>query len=185
MTMRDRAPGAFVPAALLALAVLFVVEASRAGKLRPEKSSALAPAISLRDPAGKAVTLASLRGRSVLVNFWATWCPPCRAELPDLEALAQEKPGCLALLGVEAGCETPAEVAAFVRERGLSYPVVLDDGSASTPKGRSWERSTGPSLSLQCATPFGRSARCRLAEPSRRGPSMEEWVASITSVTTA
>lgn len=144
MTMRDRAPGAFVPAALLALAVLFVVEASRAGKLRPEKSSALAPAISLRDPAGKAVTLASLRGRSVLVNFWATWCPPCRAELPDLEALAQEKPGCLALLGVEAGCETPAEVAAFVRERGLSYPVVLDDGSAS----RSYHVTTLPHSAL-------------------------------------
>ncbi len=81
----------------------------------------------LSDLQGRKWTLQSLRGKVVLVNFWATWCPPCRKEIPDLEALYKRFKGRgLVVLGVSA--EPASPVQAFARQERISYPVLLDPG---------------------------------------------------------
>jgi len=59
-------------------------------KAGPDKDLQVAPAFSFRDTAGKIATTTHLKGKVVFINFWASWCPPCRAELPDLEELYQK-----------------------------------------------------------------------------------------------
>ena len=81
----------------------------------------------LKDLEGKTWTLKALRGKVVLVNFWATWCPPCRKELPDLEALYKRfKDRGLVVLGISD--ETLDKVQPFVARQGMTYPVLLDPG---------------------------------------------------------
>jgi thiol-disulfide isomerase/thioredoxin len=84
------------------------------------------PSIELVDLGGKQASLADYRGRIVLVNNWATWCPPCRAEMPTLEAYYQDhKEQNFSLIGIEAG-DPDGEVAQFVKQYGLSFSVWLD-----------------------------------------------------------
>lgn len=85
----------------------------------------------LPDLAGGRVRLEHLRGQVVLVNFWATWCTPCREEMPALATLARELgPRGLAVIGVNYK-EARATVEAFVREQGLSFPILLDEDGAA------------------------------------------------------
>jgi cytochrome c biogenesis protein CcmG/thiol:disulfide interchange protein DsbE len=85
-----------------------------------------APPVSLRALDGRPVDLAALRGRVVALNFWATWCPPCRDELPELGAAWREgSPRCLEVVGV-TGESAADDVQAAVRKFGIPYPVVLD-----------------------------------------------------------
>jgi peroxiredoxin len=81
----------------------------------------------LADLQGKTWTLGSLRGKVVLVNFWATWCPPCRKEMPDLETLYERfKDKGFVILAISD--EEQAKVQPFVKERSIHYPVLLDSG---------------------------------------------------------
>ena len=85
------------------------------------------PEFALKDLGGKTWTFSELRGKVVLVNFWATWCPPCRKEMPDLETLYQRfGPKGLVVLGISD--EEAAKVEPFIRERKVSFPVLLDPG---------------------------------------------------------
>jgi peroxiredoxin len=120
---------ALLVAALAGLTALFVLQSSRGARLRP-LAAQQAPAFDLPDLEAHRVSLSSLRGRPVLVNFWATWCAPCRAELPELEALFRERPCGLAVLGISVDSGSDASVAGFAREHGVTYPVLFDDGSA-------------------------------------------------------
>ncbi len=84
-----------------------------------------APDFRLPAPDGTVVELSQFAGRPVLVNFWATWCIPCRAETPDLIRLQKSWGTSVQLLGVDDQ-EMPADVTAFAKEFGTNYPLVLD-----------------------------------------------------------
>jgi len=85
-----------------------------------------APQLKLKDLNGRIVRLSDYRGKVVLINFWATWCPPCRAEMPDLVKLQREhgKEG-LQIIGVTYPPETKARVRKFARSLKLNYPIAL------------------------------------------------------------
>ena len=81
----------------------------------------------LTDLNGKSWTLKELKGKVVLLNFWATWCPPCRKEMPDLENLYERFGGQgLVILGIDD--EDAATVKPFIAQHSVSYPVLLDPG---------------------------------------------------------
>jgi peroxiredoxin len=81
----------------------------------------------LTDLEGKSWSLKSLQGKVVLVNFWATWCPPCRKEMPDLESLYKQfKKQGLVILAISD--EDSSKVKPFIAEQGISYTVLLDPG---------------------------------------------------------
>ena len=84
-----------------------------------------APALDLTDLEGQRWTLSGGRGRLVWVNFWATWCPPCRTEMPMMQRLADAYGDRLLILGVDFG-EEPAAVRQFADRYAIGYPILLD-----------------------------------------------------------
>lgn len=87
----------------------------------------IAPVFELRDLEGKRVSLNDFKGRVILLNFWATWCVPCRAEMPSLENLYRSFKGRgLVVIGVSVDNSTKA-VKSFVREKGITFPILLDE----------------------------------------------------------
>lgn len=84
-----------------------------------------APEIALANTDGQSFSLSDLRGTPVVLNFWATWCPPCRAELPELQAASEQLAGQVAIIGVNQG-EAPADVQSFVRQMDLTFEIPLD-----------------------------------------------------------
>lgn len=115
---------------LCALAAMPLAHA--AAEPKPWPGSRATPAFELAAWEGPAVSLAALRGRPVLLNFWASWCLPCRAEIPSLELLAtrHEAEG-LEVLALNFR-ETDGSVRRFVEQIGLSLPVLRDrDGAVA------------------------------------------------------
>ena len=91
------------------------------------------PAIEVRKLDGTTVSLQSFAGRPVVVNLWATWCPPCRREMPALQAAQQASPG-VAFVFVNQG-ESPSAVGRYLADHGLRIEnVVLDPGSQATAR---------------------------------------------------
>jgi len=89
------------------------------------------PELQLKDIRGRQLRLSDYRGKVVLINFWATWCPPCRAEVPDLVRLQREyRSRGLRVIGVTYPPQTLSEVRRFVRKARMNYPVAL--GSKGT-----------------------------------------------------
>lgn len=80
----------------------------------------------LKDLDGKEVSLSSLKGKKVFLNFWATWCPPCKAEMPEIEKLYQEtKDSDLVILAVDIG-ENLNTVKSFIDENKYNFKILLD-----------------------------------------------------------
>ena len=92
-------------------------------------ASEAAPNFTLPQLTGEPLALADLRGRWVLVNFWATWCVPCREEMPYLDRLAAEQAELLAVLAVNMR-EPESVVSAFAEELGLNLPILLQPDDA-------------------------------------------------------
>lgn len=88
-----------------------------------------APDFSLPTLTGETFTLSEQGGRPVVINFWATWCPPCRAEIPFFQAAARTYYGQVAIVGIDDG-EPASIVASFANELGMTYPVPLDEDSS-------------------------------------------------------
>lgn len=119
---------------LLAGIVLISATGWVSGNARAE-TLATAPAWTLKDTNGRTVRLADFCGKVVLLNFWATWCPPCRLEIPGFIAL-QEKYGSKGFVVVGVAMdEERDDVAAFVRRHGINYPVVYGDASVAISYG--------------------------------------------------
>jgi peroxiredoxin len=84
----------------------------------------LAPDFALPDPNGRTVRLSDLRGQVVVLNFWATWCPPCKAEIPWFVDFQRHYPG-LAIVGVSMDDEGWDAVRPFIAKAGINYRIVL------------------------------------------------------------
>jgi peroxiredoxin len=136
LAIEEQAPASQEP--YLELASLVLYEGVDVSLESPRYSAAMAKLqgddkarqqadFTLTDLNGKSWTLKDLKGKVVLLNFWATWCPPCRKEMPDLEALYKRfgSQG-LVILGIDD--EEGAKVQPFIAKQGITYPVLLDPG---------------------------------------------------------
>ena len=81
----------------------------------------------MKDVDGKTISTASLKGKVVIVNFWATWCPPCRAEIPDLVKLQDKYRDKLQIIGISDDDDPPAVVKKWADAHGMNYPIVMSN----------------------------------------------------------
>jgi peroxiredoxin len=104
-----------------------------------------APAFSAATPSGAPIALADFQGKVILVDFWATWCPPCVASMPALERLHKGLgPRGLVVFGVNQEAGEEDMVQDFIRRRNLTFPMAIDDGSIA----RTWGVFTYPTSFL-------------------------------------
>jgi cytochrome c biogenesis protein CcmG/thiol:disulfide interchange protein DsbE len=94
----------------------------------PPQVGSVAPDFALAGVDGGTVRLGDFRGRIVLVNFWASWCEPCRQEMPAIQDFLRSQPGALAVVGVDEG-ESPTTVALFLRDHPYGWTFALDRDS--------------------------------------------------------
>lgn len=131
---RQRIPAwPFVLGFVLLVAALFLIPSKEPSGAPPEEYSSIpaevnyaAPELALENLNGGTEALTDYRGKVVLVNNWATWCPPCKAELPTLVAYFNEHAADgFVIIGIEAG-EPANQVAPFAKQYQITYPVWLD-----------------------------------------------------------
>ena len=120
---------------LLGLAWIFVSAdrsgTSTAGQIPAPQKGFLAPDFELKTPTGETVKLSDLQGQAVLVNLWATWCPPCRAEMQTIERVYNEyKDQGFVVLAVNMTYQDDQlAIMPFVKDQGLTFPILLDETS--------------------------------------------------------
>lgn len=144
---------------------------------RPWNPRTPAPALAWTDLDGHVWRGADLRGSAVLLNFWASWCEPCRAEMPSLQALAQ-RPGLRAVQVLTINFkESPALAQQFMQRSGLHLPVVADPQGALA---RAWGITVFPSTVL-----IGADGRVRLVvrgEVDWEGQQAAQWLDALFAV---
>lgn len=110
------------------------VKEDRTVPMEAPRQGSMAPGFSLKTLDGEVIQLEDFRGKPVILNFWASWCPPCRVEMPALQAVSDTyiDQG-LVVLGVNVtNLDNPAEASRFLDEAGVTFANVLDpDGSVS------------------------------------------------------
>jgi thiol-disulfide isomerase/thioredoxin len=123
----------FIAAMILVLAFLMarrqgfiLASPSIEGRAQDERT-VIAPEFVLPDLSGAPVRLSEHEGKLILLNFWATWCPPCRAEMPSMEALYQAyRNQGLVILAISSDRAGRSVVESFVQDRGVTFPILLD-----------------------------------------------------------
>jgi peroxiredoxin len=115
----------------VAAAVLILTPLLRSSTTQPVGPAGLAgsraPVFVLRDDTGAPVSLAGYRGRVVVMNLWASWCPPCREEMPDLQRLARAYGSRgVSVIGVDQG-ESERRARRFAQSLRITYPIWIDD----------------------------------------------------------
>ncbi|HWR75580.1 MAG TPA: TlpA disulfide reductase family protein [Thiobacillus sp.] len=93
-----------------------------------------APELKAQDLAGAPKTLADYRGKVVLLNFWASWCPPCLREMPSMERLRVKMAGQPLTIVALDSAETPDEVNAYLSRMKLGFPILLDPDGSNTKR---------------------------------------------------
>jgi cytochrome c biogenesis protein CcmG, thiol:disulfide interchange protein DsbE len=117
--------GAIVAGALVVLIAAFFPSEIDQSRGPSQVVGMTAPALRVALVTGGDIDLEALRGHDVLLNLWATWCGPCRREMPALERLAREQTGRLVVIAVDQG-EAPATAAKFAKRFGVTFPVGSD-----------------------------------------------------------
>jgi thiol-disulfide isomerase/thioredoxin len=128
----------FVCAAILMIsgALFFTACTNPSQASSPGKTLGAAPPWTLKDLDGKTVSLSDFKGKVVVLDIWATWCPPCRAEIPHFIELQNEwKDKGVTVVGMSVDSTGPADVAKFVKDNGMNYPIVMADENAATAYG--------------------------------------------------
>jgi peroxiredoxin len=126
---------------VLVIVVTIMLLAPRLVKNRPQMVTAdpkgqLAPDFTLKDIDGKTVRLSDYRGKAVVLNFWATWCPPCKVEMPWLVDLENKyRSQGLQVIGVALDEAGKDEIAKFARQMNLNYPVLIGDDNTADAYG--------------------------------------------------
>lgn len=98
------------------------------------RASQPAPELKARDLSGTPRTLADYRGKVVLLNFWASWCPPCLREMPSMERLRVKMAGRPLTIVALDSAETPEEVKAYLSRMKLGFPILLDPDGSNTQR---------------------------------------------------
>ncbi len=117
---------------VLTLLITLVYSCERGNRAAVEGKPA--PEFTLQDISGDRISLSDFRGKVVLVEFWATWCPPCRLSVPELQHLQKEFSGKdLVILGIsmDNGDDVRERLKEFINEYNVSYRVLIDDGEVS------------------------------------------------------
>ena len=96
-----------------------------ADPIRFVKDPEMAPAIEMKDISGNADSVANWKGKVVLVVFWATWCPPCREEVPEFIELQKKYKDHLQIVGISEDEDGPEKVLQFAQHAGINYPIVM------------------------------------------------------------
>lgn len=115
--------------------ILSAETSSTSSEISAPQVGFLAPNFTLNGIDGKPYTLSKFRGKAVLINLWATWCPPCRAEMPAIEIIYQEfrDQGFIVLAVNATSQDEPSAIAPFLDQYGITFPVLLDEtGNIST-----------------------------------------------------
>ena len=118
---------------LILLAGLFWIQLSSmdeqtSPEIQVPQAGYFAPDLELFTLDSEPISLTELRGRPIILNFWASWCPPCRAEMPDFQRASQEyNDSGLVIIGVNAtNQDALPEVKQFLLQHGITFPIVLD-----------------------------------------------------------
>lgn len=140
---------------------------------KPWPAGRVLPPLAGADLQGHPWDLAALRGRAVLINFWATWCAPCKEEMPTLQTLAELEGDRLVVLAVNVREPLP-RVARWVQSAGLTFAVLPDPRGAIT---RAWGMTVFPTTVL--VDTAGRAQRVVSGAVDWTGAPAQDWIAAL------
>jgi cytochrome c biogenesis protein CcmG/thiol:disulfide interchange protein DsbE len=113
-----------------------LISSESKSNLSTEKEGDKAPNFSLKSVDGKTVKLSDYKGKIVIIDFWATWCPPCRRGVPDLISIQKEFKKDVVVIGISLDREkTIKDVPGFIKDYGINYPVVYGDDQVTVDYG--------------------------------------------------